>query len=123
VANRLKEIDASIERCEHDQALLVKQVVKESDQDEKDEHAPQQNIARAKLAASLKEELETLRKEKAELVPRMKTDCSAQINIQGCIYPSCFIRIGKTEIKILDSKVPAKIFLDMPETQNASSSP
>ncbi len=118
VANRLKEINTAIERCEHDQALLIKQVVKTSDQEEDTDHTAQQNIARAKLAASLKEELDELRKEKAALLPRMKTDSSAQIVIQGWLYPSCFILIGKKEIKILDAPVRSQTYSDSLDSQN-----
>jgi uncharacterized protein (DUF342 family) len=114
VAKRLKEVDASIERCEHDQSLLVKQVAKQSDRQGDDAGAQAQNLNRAKLAAKLKEDLESLRREKAMLLPRMKTDVTAKITVSGCIYPSCFVTVGKKEVKILDAKVGAQTFADLP---------
>ena len=43
----------------------------------------------------LKEQEEVLLKEKEELMPGLKENPNATIEIKGCIYPACFIRVGK----------------------------
>ena len=65
--------------------------------------------ARSKHAKMLKEEEDALQEEKKGLLPRMKQNPNARIEIKGCIYPTCYIRIGEKEIKVLDEKMGACI--------------
>lgn len=115
VAERLEEIKSELERIKNEQALLAKGVTaqKEKGYHGKDfekldlneqERIKRLGVARSKHAKMLKESKDELQKEQAELAPRMKENPSAQIKINGFIYPTCYIRIGEREINVVDEK-------------------
>ncbi len=110
---RVKKIDSELERIKNEKALLAKSISKDTTYKDSDfEHldvSEQEKIkrlgaARSKHIKMLNEEEDGLQKEREELLPRMKTNPHARIQITGGIHPSCFIHIGDKEIRVLDKK-------------------
>ncbi len=110
---RVEKIDAELENITNEKALLAKNVTKDVGYKDGDfsnlEVTDQDRIkrlgaARSKHMKTLNEQEEELKKEKEELLPRLKENPNAKITIKGCIYPTCYIRIGEKEIKVLDGK-------------------
>jgi len=125
---RVKKIDNELERITNEKALLAKNVTKDMGYKDNNfeslEVSAQDEIkrvgaARSKHMKMLKEEEEVLQKEKEELLPRMKRNPDARIQIIGGIYPTCYIHIGDKEVKVLDEKKSACVLDQVEENKNA----
>lgn len=113
LAERFEKVKSELEKIKNEKALLAKNVSKNVGYKDEDftkldineqDRVKRMGAARSKHMKMLKEQEEELLKEKEELMPNMKENPNATIEIKGCIYPACFIRVGKKEIKILDEK-------------------
>lgn len=120
-SEKLDKINSELEIVKNELALLAKGVSAGAEQSyqgsnfenlsvKEQERIKRLGIARSKHAKSLNERKEKLQKEKDEILPNMRENPNAIIEIKGGIYPTCYIKIGTNDIKILDDKKSACIF-------------
>jgi hypothetical protein len=120
-SDKLEKINSELEIVKNELALLAKGVSTGTEQSYQDknfenlsikdqERIKRLGMARSKHAKSLNERKESLQKQKDEILPNMRENPNAIIEIKGGIYPTCYIKIGKNDIKILDEKKSACIF-------------
>lgn len=106
--DRVAKINEKLEDCNNQLSLIVKQVeVEKENAVDTDHDARVKNIAKARAehAKQLKEEIENLKKELSILLPKLSTNYEAKIEIKGKIFPTCIIKIGDTELNVLDTPI------------------